>query len=228
MYKKTYPMLFAVFCLSFGLAIVLPTNDIIRGIAGTPAIGALVAAVYQILKDHASHQKKIELQQKQLSFSLGVTSHMAQIAFDKHVEFCEKYMSEVHETSDTLWTEGPTEKALSHASAFKKLRKEYAAWVTEDITQQLQDFENALFKLGVRSKLSLTTGRPEARMRANEEAEKLWDELLGSVIDQQKKPNENVALESIKTKIRNILGIQELTELRGALIKKAIENIKAV
>ena len=58
MYNKTYAMLFAVFCLSFGLAIVLPTNDIIRGIAGTPAIGALIAAVYQILRDHVSHQKK--------------------------------------------------------------------------------------------------------------------------------------------------------------------------
>jgi len=207
------------------MAIYLPLENIGKGIAATPAIGAMVAAIYQILRDHAAHQREMERQQKGHDFSLGVMSHMAQVAFDKHVEFCEKYMTEVHETVSTLWKEGPTEKAMVHSSNLSKLRIEYATWVTEEITNSLKEFEYTLYCIGSKTKLCKVARSEETLNKAYKEADESWDTVLGCVIDKEKTPDENRAVEPIKNRIRNILGVQELTILRGALIKKAIESI---
>ncbi|MCP3942909.1 MAG: hypothetical protein GY710_15675 [Desulfobacteraceae bacterium] len=219
-----YLILFLVFLASFLMATYLPIEDIWKGIATTPAIAALSAIIYQILKDHTAHQRKKEIQQSGHDFSLGVTSHMAQVAFDKHVEFCEKYMSEVHETMSTLWREGPTREAKTHSNNFFMLRVEYATWVTEEIANKLTNFEDTLLKIGAKAALAEALNQKTAD-EAFQAADDSWLAVLGIAIDKKKTPDENIAIESIKNRIRNILGVQELTELRGALIKKAISSV---
>ncbi len=61
---------------------------------------------------------------------------------------------------------------------------------------------------------------------ANSSADDAWDAVLGQIIDKEKAVDENVAIESVKEKIREILGVDELTELRGLLIQKAVEHVK--
>ena len=99
---KAYIPLIAVMVFSFGAAYFLPLEKVLLGIIATPGGLALFGALYQILRDQSAHERKIELQRRQEIFNLGATSNMANVAFDKHVEFCGKYMSEVHDTVSTL------------------------------------------------------------------------------------------------------------------------------
>ncbi len=145
---KLYISLAIVFLLSFLGAWLLPMNDIFKGIFATPALIAMIGTLFQLARDHAAHENKIDLQRKQQIFNLGATSHMANVTFDKHVEFCEKYMAEVDDTVVTLYREGTTKEALEHAGKLYKLRRDYSAWLTEEIGNQLAPFENALRKIG--------------------------------------------------------------------------------
>jgi hypothetical protein len=47
--------------------------ELFRGIAAMPAVGALVGALYQLARDHAAHERQVELQRKKQFFDLAVT-----------------------------------------------------------------------------------------------------------------------------------------------------------
>ena len=156
---RTYGLLSIVAVISFLAAFTLPTDEIIKGIYASPGLLALFGALYQILKEQSAHERKIDLQKRQQIFNIGATSHMANVAFDKHVEFCDKYIKEVHTTLVTLYKEGPTELALSHAHTFNTIRQEYAAWLTDEINEKLFPFEQALRSMGAtQTYLKTTTG----------------------------------------------------------------------
>ena len=221
---KTYLFLSVVFIISLAVSLWL-SDELFKGIATTPAIGALFAAIYQILRDHAAYEKEKELLQKQQFFSLGITSHMAEVAFDKHVQFCEQYIAEVHETILTFFKDGPTEKGENHARKLAQIRIDHDAWITEEITESLKDFEDAVFRIGSQARLSKSS-RQDVAQKAYVKADELWDEILGDVVDKTKTRNENIAVESVKKKIREILGIEKLTQLRGVLISKAMASME--
>jgi hypothetical protein len=195
------------------------------GIAAIPGVGSLIAALYQLLRDQANYEKQMALQRQQQFFNLAVTSHMANVAFDKHVEFCEKYIAEVHLTMSTLFQRGPTEEVIGHAQNLFLLRQQYAAWITADISKKLDPFQNALSKLGSQARLV------EA-MRNAANGDKIIEEMYAtfdSIMDLDKKDrdkiNPDIAVENIKTRLRDILGIEELTRIREKVIKEAIKSI---
>ena len=218
--RKTYLGFLMVFLASFCTALFLPVNDIFKGIASVPAIGALIGTVYQILKDQAAFDRQLDLQRKQQLYNLAVTSHMANVAFDKHVEFCEKYMREVHETVFPLFQKGPTQEALNHAANLYSLRGEYAAWLTQNISSALLPFEQALRKLG--SKAYLVEALRGSGDDERKEAIREMSDLLYGLDLEGKSVNadENIAIESIKSKVRKILGIEELTQIREMVIQE--------
>lgn len=222
---RTYLYLCGVFLISLAVSLWLPMDELFKGIASTPAIAALFASVYQLMRDHAAYEKQLELLRKQQFFSLGITSHMAEVAFDKHVEFCEKYIAEVHETILTLVREGPTEKGQDHGRNLNGIRIKYDTWITDDISNPLKHFEDAIFRIGSKTHLAKSTNISATGQKAYEEADALWDVVLGNIFDKSKIPDKNIAVESVKKKIRDILGIEKLTQLRGVLISKAIESI---
>ena len=90
----TYIFLGIVVLLSSLITWGLPINELFKGIAVTPAIASLFFALFRVFRDEAEFQKKQFLQEKQQFFNLASTSHMANVAFDKHVEFCELYLYE--------------------------------------------------------------------------------------------------------------------------------------
>jgi hypothetical protein len=105
-----------VFILSFGAAWALPTTDILRGIIGLPGVAALFAALFQIVRDQSAHERALELLEKQQLFSLGTASHMANIAFDKHVQFSEQYILKMQEGLTELFRTGPPGESLKFCS----------------------------------------------------------------------------------------------------------------
>jgi len=226
---RTYISLAAVFIASFGCAYFLPINEVFKSIATTPAIAALVAAIYQILKDRAAFERQDYLQRQQQIFNLGATSHMANVAFDKHAEFCEKYMSEVHQTVTDLVKRGPNaEEADKHLANLIELKRQYAAWVPKDIALQLEPFEDAISEMSAFSHLANNLRGGATADRA--EAIKAMNDIYHSVLEVTNKKvteeNKDIAIEEVKERIRAILEINELTKMRKMIISGAIKFLE--
>ena len=220
----TYVALLLVFLLSAGLTWLLPAVALLREIAVIPAVGALLAAVFQILRDQAAFERQQLSQQQQQAFSLGATSHMANVAFDKHAEFCEKYVAEVHSTVETLFREGPTDKALKHVWNFAELRRHYAAWLPRDVVEGLDPFEKAVNRIGALSYLvdALRGTADLGRQPAIAEMYDVFREVLEIPGDTPAERRPHVAIEAVKEQVRAILGIEHLTNLRRRLVQQAL------
>ncbi|MGC2518357.1 MAG: hypothetical protein WA373_04540 [Burkholderiales bacterium] len=220
---RTYLVLVAVFVLSTALGLFLPVTDIFRGIAATPGIAALIGILWHAVKEQTAFERAQQLQRQQQLFSLGTTSHMANVAFDKHVEFCKKYMQEVDKTVDTLYRRGPTEQAMAHANTLYSLRRDYAAWLTKDISEALEPFEKIVRMIG---SLTLTAGGlPDGHEFKTGAMGRTWDLLQKVLIPHRENPapgDANATNEAVKEQIRSILGIEQLTKIRTKLIDRAL------
>ena len=220
---RTYFGLIAVFIASFGCAYLLPINQIFKSIATTPAIAALVAVIYQILKDQAAFERQDYLQRQQQIFNLSTASHMANTVFDKHVEFCEKYMSEVHQMLTDLVRHGPSGPIVDgHLAKFTELRKQYAAWVPKDVALQLDPFEDAINEMSAFSGLG-------AGLRGEEATKAMYSifhTILGIEDREVTEQNRDITVEEVQERIRSILGINELTKMRKMVVSGAIKSLE--
>lgn len=224
---RTYLILLAVFVFSIGSSYVIPTSELLKSVIAAPGVIALFSALFQILRDQAAYEKQLEIQAKQFQFTLGAASHMANSAFDKHIEFCEKYMDELHKIIHELFKEGDTENAIDYANQLYLLRENYATWLTKEIDSKLGKFESAIRELGANAhfiKVTETNSRyQKQRSIVIDKNFELYTEILG--IGRQGEVNENYAVEATKRKLKEILGIEELTKLRLHLINQAIKAI---
>ena len=90
----------------------------LQSFSAIPLVGALVGALWQMFRDQVAREHAVAIFEADKLFVVGASSHMANVAFDKHTLFCEEYLKEVNLALDTLIREGPTEKAVSHATIF--------------------------------------------------------------------------------------------------------------
>jgi hypothetical protein len=174
-----YIVLAIVVVFSFGTALFLPTVDILRSISSVPALVALIGVVLQIFRDHAQHEKALAVQRSEQHFILGVTSHMANVAFDKHVEFCEKYISQMQETLSTLFREGPTRECFALASKLAEIRLSFRTWLTSDIQDKILPFEDALAKIAGNHAMLENLPVGAARTKVVEEMHNTFADVLG-------------------------------------------------
>jgi len=225
---KTYLALIIVIIASLLISLFLPLNDFFKGIASTPAICALILALFQILRDQAAFEKELLFQQKEQIFGLGVTSHMANAVFDKHISFCEEYMAELHSTTSTLVREGATVSVKDNAQNFFMIRKKYSAWITNDITNSLEGFEQALYDLVEKVKqANRAPGGSEKLAQKLQEGDDIWNKLLGPLLNRGIPTDKGNDVESIKAKLREILGIEKLMKIRQWIIDQAEQNINS-
>lgn len=222
--SKAYIVFAVVFLLSIVTFFSLPNVDeAVRVIMAIPGASALVAALFQLMRDEAAYEKQLAAQRREFQFALGAASHMANTAFDKHVEFCEKYMSELHEAVRTMYREGDTKKTLTHATNLYGIRRRYATWLTDRINTDLEEFESALRQLGAGAGFIESTRGVEgyAKQRAIriERNFELFSRILG--LKTSKGIQEKSMVEALESKVRAILGVEELTRLRDHLIKQA-------
>lgn len=221
-----YVVLSVIFVLSITGTYFLPVDELFKSIFATPAVLALFGALFQFFRDEARYQKDLEAQQKQHLFNIGAMSHMANVAFDKHVEFCEQYMQEVHRTVSTLFKEGPTDETLRHAATLVDIKQEFAAWVTNDINEKLFPFEQALRDLGAAKGFATSTiGDAAYKDQRKAAISKTWEKFNEILTIQGDEPDEHVAIEAVKEKIREILDIEDLIELRKGLIAQARSSL---
>jgi hypothetical protein len=222
--QKFYLALVAVVVVSFAAALFLPVSQTFKGVASLPGTGALAAVAFHMLRDKIEYEREKELQRKQQFFNLGVTSHMAGVAFDKHVEFCEKYIAQMDEGLGQLFLEGPTGEAFSLAGKLSKIRSEFRAWLTEDIVERLLPYEKALTEIGASARLEEHLPVGEKRTRVIDKMFEVFSVVTG-IKKEEGSVNKDIAHETIINHLQTVLGIQELTELRQKVMKEAIASI---
>ena len=233
MNRKFYLALLAVFIgsllvhwtfLSFG-----HVGDIVRQLAGVPAIGALILALYQIARDRIAHDRSLTVLGLQNSFSIGATSHMAIVAFDKHVAFSEQYVSSMFEILTVLFAKGTCQEALEGASTLLGIRKRLSLWITPQVEADLEPLEATLRNIGATAHVVETypggPGHAEfVREMYSKFAEVMGSKFMGSKEWEGKEITETVALYTIIGKLRKVLGVEELTDLRAKLVNQALQR----
>jgi hypothetical protein len=226
-----YVVLAVAFVAFTAIAYVLPTGTILAGVAGNVGVVALVCALFQLLRDQAAHEKEVWLRRDDQQFHVGVTSHMANTVFDKHVVFCEEYMAEVNATVDTLVREYATRAAVDHANSLFHIRRRHATWVTTSMSQRLSGFEDAVRSVGarahfaeeVRENPAYAEQRTAAMKAVRGDFERILPHLFKKAdeTDETDEAEDGIASETVVQRVRDILDIERLVELRTGLIGRA-------
>jgi len=222
---KYYSLLGLVLLVSILAALIIPTTDFLKGIITLPAVGALAAALFQILRDQASHEKQLQLQKKEQFFNLSVTSHMANVTFDKHAVFCEKYLNKINNVIKELFKQGPSKEALNLTKDLYKIREESVAWLTSDILETLITFERGVDRIGLKAMELEDLPVGEKRSAVVKEMHDVFSDVAGLERLGGDKNDYKVAASQIILYLRDILGIEELTTLRKVVLKEALVSL---
>jgi hypothetical protein len=222
-----YVGLAAIFAGSYFLAATLPAGDVLQSIAGNVGIAALVGALFQLFRDHAAHERELLLRRDDQQFQIGVTSHMSNVVFDKHIAFCEEYVAEVNATVDTLIREHANLNAVDHANKLYAIRRKYATWVTTVMSGRLSSFEDAVRVIGAKAHfIEVTRESPqhaEQRAKAIEFVYAEFQRILPQHFSRQ--AEDGIGSETIVARVREMLDIERLVELRTKLIERAHREI---
>jgi hypothetical protein len=199
----------------------------VANIAGIPAIVSLFGALFQLSRDSIAHQRALALEGAKNRFTVGATSHMADVAFDKHVEFCEKYCAKMEEALICLYQNGPTEKVLPLAKELFQIRRASALWLTPELESELEPYETTLFRIGNHERIISHHPDWDDRHKYIQQMFTLYSEIVGDKTDTKGEPTKgDVATDKIIGALRMVLGIGALTKLRSELIIKASETIE--
>ncbi len=225
--QRVYSAIAAIFIASLAFYYWNPGSAAIQFLAGIPLVASLVAALVQILRDQAAHERAMLILAEQNRFSLGASSHMANVAFDKHVQFSEEYAEEVHKALTTLFREGPTPEVLQHTGALYTLQQKYAVWLTSKVETELETFESALRRIGANAGYVRDAPSAEDRQQRLNAMYRTFAEVMGFEEWQGEQLTDDLAVSMMIRRLRAILGTEELTEMRSAIVSKAIAELRS-
>lgn len=226
MQAKHTGALWMVVALAIGVVLLLPHGELVQTLAAIPIFGALSALVVDILRQQSQRRQEQQLSESEQRFSLAAGSHMASVAFDKHVAFCEDYVAEVLSALRTLFREGPTQEALDHSDRLLHIKQKYVLWITRDVEARLEPFERALRRIGANDRAERLFPEGEGHMGRMQETYRQFAEVLGTEhmgTEWEGEPITDVAAVSrVVAQLRDILGVEELTRLRAAIVRNAL------
>jgi hypothetical protein len=180
---------------------------ILQNILGSAVGTAVILLLAKYLGDRSlqrvTQRHSKEQAEMQNAFSIGATSHMATVAFDKHIEFCEEYVKAASNALYTLIRDGTKKKPLD-ARDFFKIRQKWALWLTKEIEIKLDRFEQNIPKIGAEAPGYGPGGVPGLGVYGL---------------------NESV-IETVIADLREVLDTEKLTALRTDLVKAAISQTK--
>lgn len=191
-----------------------------------PAVGAMFTAIFQLVRDDAAHERKKEILLKEQHYSLAASSHMANVVFDKQVEFSDKYTSEVLNAFHTLMPKQDWEDAHSFAKNLTFIRLEYMCWLTSDIDENLEEFEEKLRTLGAHSSyIKMPKGAGTNQEHRDEAAREMLEiQAAFLYILEKVEGHPEVRLSSFSKKMRSMLNVEELTTLKNKLVESSLQS----
>jgi len=216
-----------VFFASGVVYYVLPRGDLIQQLSGVPLVGSLVGLLVKILLDESAHQRDIAKNAAQNNFTFAATSHMAAVAFDKHVEFSEAYAKGLLEALFELFRKGPTKDVRDQASKLSNLRHDYVVWLTKDIDSQLQKFEKALLELAMGASIVYDESIPPnaERQKVLEEMYRTFAKVANMKEWSGQQLTDELAVNTALQQLRTILGIETLVGLRMRIVENATKEL---
>jgi hypothetical protein len=181
--------------------------------------------LYQIFRDNLALERELIRQNQNNDFILSMTSHMANEAFNRHVEFVKEYLPAAENGVEQLFRAMPSEEEIQKvarklAADLFEVRKRFSVWVTKDIRVRVEPFEKALCKLDALGGRISSCDSGEERGTLVQ----MFFETLGRVGIAQENQKGAVVEECVvqlKEKLQAVLGISELTKLREIYMKKA-------
>jgi hypothetical protein len=215
----------AIAVVAYAALALTHTTSAVQALIALPGAAGLLVAVWDVVKAGLEHQHRLEERSAENDFILSATSHMAKKAFDKHVEFCEKYVGEVYKGLRVLFSCGPTSEAQKVARDLRKVRLEFVLWLTKDISVPLEAFENALNKMGVDASRLPDAADDQQRSKL---IQKVYD-TFNAVIALEPLPAEptpDIAITRIVAGLQDHLGVSELTKLRKHSLAEAVRRIE--
>lgn len=224
--KRIYILITCVFIAGLITIALVPNIAFIQGIAAIPLVGSLVVALFQIVRDVTAHERAILIIDKQNQFVLGASSHMATVAFDKHVTFAEEYVSEMKSALKTLFKDGPADTIFPHTRALYDLRQKHSLWLTLEMDNDLEKFESVLRKIGASATYVAHSPNGEKWQFHFDEMYKRFAAVMGWKEWNGEALSDDNTIAFFISKLRNVLGIEELTRMRGLLISKAARTLK--
>lgn len=174
---------------------------VIASLIGSAIAGPTAVGLSKFLGDRSIERQRAqqsrELLEAQNAFSVGATSHMATVAFDKHIGFCEEYVEEVYKALHALIQDGGTVEPLD-ARRFSQIRQKWALWLTQEIENKLDQFELRITQIiGGTAKDVDSDGAPVPSERS----------ITRNIAD-----------------LREVLHTEELTALRNELVIRSLEK----
>jgi hypothetical protein len=219
--KNFYIAIGVVFAASTLVVFFLPFSQVIREWAAIPVIGSLCGALLQISRDRIAHERSLLVLESQNSFSMGATSHMAGVAFDKYSAFCEEYVAEMFEALMTLTREGPRQSALRHGDNLIKIRRRWAVWLTPSLENDLWPFEKALRTIGVDA--HILEQAPGSSAHINE-MYSIFARVIGLERWEGEPLTDELTVAAVVSRLRRVLGAEELNRLRSELVARALRK----
>lgn len=252
----TYCGLALVFAMGLYAASRPDVGESVRILAGNSAICSLLGAAFllvrddisferklirdeleherALLRDEIAHERNLKKQDSEKAFEIGTTSHMAKVAFDKHVLFCEEYVGKTSEIASKLFQRGPHEEAINYASELFGIRTKWVIWVTPETEHALEPFERAVRSIGADAMLLASGAEMQNRHAVVKSAYAVFSEVLGirdfekdnAKGEQAIQERSERAVEAVIGKLRDALGVETLSDLRSKLLEQASKNLK--
>jgi hypothetical protein len=175
-------------------------GTILQNVTGAAGGTALVLFLARYLGDRSlqrfTQRHTTEQAEMQRTFSIGATSHMAEVAFDKHILFSEQYCETVSKIlpAQIQGDEAEGEVLLAELS---RIRQRWALWLTDDMEAKLGQYERGVARIPFEAPVLDADGFP-----APLEASVRW--AIGE--------------------LRKLLAIEELTALRRELVLRSLKS----
>jgi hypothetical protein len=179
----------------------------------------------EAFKQELESRHRLQERSVENDFILSAKSHMAETAFDKHVEFCEEYVARLNDALFTLFRVGPSPEAWKIAGELRQIRLKFALWETKDIAVPLERFEHALRMIGINKTSLPDVAGDDERAALIHEIYASFKEVM-SLEALPDKPPPEIAISNIIAGLQEHVGISKLTDLRKHFIIEAGRRIK--
>src|SRR5260370_10382818 len=168
----------------------------ILGSAGGTALVLIAKYLSDRSLQRVTQRHSKEQAEMQNAFSMGATSHMATVAFDKYVGFCEEYVDAMSNALYTFIEEGGKEKAVDASDLFR-IRQKWALWLTHEIETKLDRFEHDIAKIGADAQVLDVNGAPVSN---------------------------ELSVKRVIADLREVLATEKLTALRNELVLRSLKK----
>lgn len=190
-----------------------------------PASAAFAIAFWELFKQALQAREAAAQAQEQNAFNLSLTTHMADVAFDRHVSFCEAYAAALVDGLHMLYEKGASEHALGIAANLRGIRLRHILWEPQETGEMLAKFEQALRSMGADEYYLKHVPVGEERNKLVHKIHEDFRKIM-PLKDLPESPSSDVAITFVLEGLRHLLGIRQLTGLRQHHVGRASQSTK--